>query len=590
MMDSTTNLKKWMTEVMGHAESSAVVDLENICSGPMDEVWRWVIEHVRTREEVRNVRGNLALSSAVASSDRSCTSSTMFDTERKLMLGDRSRLMGDLHAVLMKIQRLRRKMDHLKQEQIKASNKKSVMTRDIELRRQRIALLGLYCRQAQDLLCNLGSVTAKINEAVENKSFKTYSKSIISSSTGVVSEENVKMEEAITNCAGYFRGVLCGNLGPGRSNFKEEVIRSLGNMPGNSIKVGLIHHTKNVVQDVVEKEEKAFNIAAVPGPDNEVFFESVGGELLNFCRRHITSNREVVRLTRNCSILDDKLEKYQETNSGDEKLENTAEIESLQKSLTELKQQLSNNNFLNGLATIETQQEEIDGLCQIISSLILKSSAQNLKPHQLKVLENLSSTIPLLSSDVCSLAPPLNELPSSHLKTLNSSPTWKLSSTMVSGDGFVNMIPTCHLSILRNISKMPQIHSSLESRKQNLIGNVMSLIQEIYDIEKLASNESEEAECSNIVKKLSNLETTLSRNYKEQSRNLEPVIVECKVGQEKLSKLLTTFRKVQQDWKLEPASDIALAYSDHWGEVEGRTLQQTSDLAKHYINHINKCN
>merc|ERR1711915_73570 len=145
-------------------------------------------------------------------------------------------------------------------------------------------------------------------------------------------------------------------------------------------------------------------------------------------------------------------------------------------------------------------------------------------------------------------------------------------------------------SILRNISKMPQIHSSLESRKQNLIGNAMSLIQEINDIEKLASNQSEEAECSNIVKKLSNLETTLSRNYKEQSRNLEPVIVECKGGQEKLSKLLTTFRKVHQDWKIEPASDIALAYSNHWGEVEGRTLQQTLDLAKHYINHINKYN
>ena len=154
-MDTVTELKRWMTEVMGQAGICSAADLDVICSGPMAEVWRWVTMHVNTREKVRKMRGNLALSSAVASSDRSCTSSTMFDTERKMMLGDRSRLMGELHAVLMKIQRLRRKMDHVKQEQVKADNKRSVLTRDIELRRQRIALLGLYSRQAQNLLANL---------------------------------------------------------------------------------------------------------------------------------------------------------------------------------------------------------------------------------------------------------------------------------------------------------------------------------------------------------------------------------------------------------------------------------------------------
>ena len=248
---------------------------------------------------------------------------------------------------------------------------------------------------------------------------------------------------------------------------------------------------------------------------------------------------------------------------------------------------LSNNKFNHSPAVIEAQQEEIDGLCQIISSMILKSSPQSLKPHQLKVLEVLTSTIPNLSHDVGSLAPPLKDLPSSNLKTLNSSPTWKLSSTMVSGDGFVNMTPTCHLSILRNTSKMPQVPSSLESRRLNLVNDLTSLLQEIDDLEKVALKESEN-ECSNTLKNLNNLEALLSRNYREQSRNLEPVIEECKIGQEKLSQLLTTFRKVQQDWKREPASDIALSLSNLWGEVEGRTLQQTVDLAKHYINQISK--
>ena len=585
-MDSAIDLKRWMTEVMGQAGSCSAVDLEAVCSGPMAEVWRWVIHHVNTREEVRKIRGNLALTSAVASSDRSCTSSTMFDTERKMMLGDRARLMGELHAVLMKIQRLRRKMDHVKQEQVKADNKRSAMTRDLELRRQRIALLGLYSRQAQSLLSNLGLITDKINEAVNNKSFKTAPISIIiSSSAGVVSEENVKIEEIIGNCAGYFRGVLLGNLGPGRSSFKEDVHQGLGKMSGESIKVGLIHHTRILAQEVVNKADQDLKPAAAI-ENEEVFFESVGGELLNFSRRHITSNRETVKLEKSCNILDEKLEKYQEHIS--EGTQNVAEVESLQKSLTQLNHQLSNNNFFHSLANIDAQQEEIDGLCQIISSMILKSSAVSLKPHQLKVLEILTSTIPKLSHDVESLAPPLKDLPSSHLKTLNYSPTWKLSSTMVSGDGFMNMTPTCHLSILRNTSKMPQVPSSLESRRHTLINDITSLLQEINDLERIASKGSEEIECSNIVKKLKNLEALLLRNYREQSRNLEPVIDECKVGQEKLSKLLTTFSKVQHDWKLEPASDIALSFSNLWGEVEGRTLQQTVDLAKHYITQIKK--
>ena len=572
---------------MGHAVPCAAVDLEAVCSGPMAEVWRWIIQHVHTREEVRKIRGNLALSSAVASSDRSCTSSTMFDTERKMMLGDRSRLLGELHAVLMKIQRHRRKMDHVKQEQVKGDNKKSMLTRDLELRRQRIALLGLYTRQALNLLSNIDSITNKINEALKSKSFSSASKATISSSAGVVSEENMTIDEVIGNCAGYFRGVLLGNLGPSSASFKEDVIRFLGKMSGKSIGIGMIHHTKIVAQGVVDRANDK-DLEPAETVDTEVFFESVGGEILNFCRRHITSNRETVKLEKNCNTLEEKLEKYQDQMSVDGKILKAAEVDSLQKSLTQLNLQLSNNTFFHGLKNIETQQEVIDGLCHIISSLILKSSAQDLKPHQLKVLEIISSTIPTLSHDVDSLAPPLKDLPSSQLKTLNSSPTWKLSSTLVSGDGFLNMTPTCQLSIRRNVSKMPQVSSSLKSRRLNLENDVTSLMQDISCLEKLTSKESEENECSNIVKNLSNLEAMLSRNYREQSRNLEPVIDECKFGQEKLSNLLTTFRKVRENWKVEPASDIALSFSNHWGEVEGRTLQQTHDLAKHYINQISK--
>ena len=61
-MDSASDLQRWMTEVMGHADLCSAVDLEAVCSGPMAEVWRWIILHSRTREEVRKIRGNLGFS------------------------------------------------------------------------------------------------------------------------------------------------------------------------------------------------------------------------------------------------------------------------------------------------------------------------------------------------------------------------------------------------------------------------------------------------------------------------------------------------------------------------------------------------
>ena len=580
-MNTAQCLKTWLSENM--CQVSFVTDLETVCSGPMDEVWQWISQHVRAREDVRKIRGNLALSSAVAPSDRSCTSSRVFDTntERKRMLCDRSRLMAELHAILMKVQRLRRKMDHVKAEQVKLDNKKSEMTRDVEQRRQRIALLLLYSRQSEKLLSKLSSVTTKMIQSEENKSFQTAPKTIISSGAGVVSEENVMIAEAVSNCAGYFRGVLSGHVGPGRISFKQDVVRSLGKLSRESIKTGLIHHTKILTQGIVAQTEKYSK--PVAELDDDAVFETVQGDLSNFCLRHIKSNREMVKLEKSCNVLEEKLAKYQDQLSGGESGQKATEVENLHKSLNQLNQRISNNNVFPNIANINAQQEEIDGLCQIISSLIMRSSSYNPKPYQLKILEILS-TVHLMSRDVGRHSQPLQDLPSSHLKSLSSIPTRKLSCTMVSGEGLLTMSKTCQLSILRNYSKTPQIPLSLESRRQDLVLDVISLVQEVNDLKKKTLEESDHVECSNIVRKLSQTEDMLSRNLLEQSRNLMPVIEDCKAGHEKVLKLFKSFRRVQQDWKTEPGLDIALSYSNHWGEVEGRTLQQTVDLAKHYLN------
>merc|ERR1719378_1013483 len=71
------------------------------------------------------------------------------DSERKMLLDDRSRLMGELHSVLMKILRLKSYLENSNAETILVENKRFQMTENIQIRRQRVALLGLYMKKGE---------------------------------------------------------------------------------------------------------------------------------------------------------------------------------------------------------------------------------------------------------------------------------------------------------------------------------------------------------------------------------------------------------------------------------------------------------
>merc|ERR1712112_3419 len=156
--------------------------------------------------------------------------------------------------------------------------------------------------------------------------------------------------------------------------------------------------------------------------------------------------------------------------------------------------------------------------------------------------------------------------------------TWKLSSTMVPGDNFMTMTPTCHLSILRHRSHHPHLPISIFSNKHDFV-------QATFDI--LEENPSDDGDCSIALRKLEHLQDVLSTNIKEQSRNLIPVIDECKRRQKKTRELCGTLRKTHREWKLQPAEEVACSVVLQWPEIEGRSLQQTLDLGKCYFNKLN---
>ena len=64
-----------------------------------------------------------------------------------------------------------------------------------------------------------------------------------------------------------------------------------------------------------------------------------------------------------------------------------------------------------------------------------------------------------------------------------------------------------------------------------------------------------------------------------------PAIEECKLRQKKTLDWLSVFETRHNEWKTQPAAQVALQESGHWGLLEGRSLQETVELAR---NHLNK--
>lgn len=545
---------------------------------------RWIFDHCKNRDEVRKVRGNLALSSALASSDRSCSSSTsLYETERKMLLADRSRLIGELHSVFMKVERLKEKLEYTRTEHLKSEGVHKTTKQEIDTRQKVVALLSLYIKKTNLLLNQLQSSTGKFDEVIKKHRPTTAEKSIISHDTGVVPEENVKIDEVIQHCSEFFKGFLGGKARQTKSSLREEVVGILGHISADLLLKGVVQHTANLCKNVAAKSKECHSDATSDDLDStvEVFSESVSSEISNLYRRHLKSHNETIKVENRVSILEEKVDLPLKNRNGS----SAAALRILKKSLQDLTDQSMVKSSQYRGNNIEAQQDQIECLCQVISSLIMKSSAHGLKAHQLKTLEVMNSTVPYLTGELSKITPSLRDFPSSSLRILNSTPTWKLGSTKIHEDGSVTMTPTSQLSVLRaTCSRMP-LPPSVFSHEEDLVTGVSELLENTANLEKIISCKVGDISKSPFFNKIEKLESVLSINIKEQGRNLMPAIEECKLRQKKTLDWLGVFETRHNEWKTQPASQVALQESGHWGLLEGRSLQETVELAR---NHLNK--
>ena len=61
MSDTPSSLASWAVREMGYCGPVSPQNLSIICSGSMNNVWRWIVAHCLDRERVKTIRGNLVL-------------------------------------------------------------------------------------------------------------------------------------------------------------------------------------------------------------------------------------------------------------------------------------------------------------------------------------------------------------------------------------------------------------------------------------------------------------------------------------------------------------------------------------------------
>ena len=61
MAQTSSILKDWAFKEMDYGGGWPDEKMVALCSGPMEEVWQWIVTHCKEREKVRMIRGNLAL-------------------------------------------------------------------------------------------------------------------------------------------------------------------------------------------------------------------------------------------------------------------------------------------------------------------------------------------------------------------------------------------------------------------------------------------------------------------------------------------------------------------------------------------------
>lgn len=604
MPSVVSNLQTWAVEEMGYTGPWSE-DMAVLCTGPMAEVWEWVVEHCKNKEKVKMIQGNLALARRKQGGDLSLSISRVGNgsggdgVEREELLAERGRLIGELHGVLAKIEKLRGVVNQHNKDRGQLAMSKQDRVKDVKERQQRTVLLGLYVKQVTNFVTKLDGLAHKLEllaGKVDEKGAK--GEKMFSSGGGLVETESGKnVREAVQVGVEHKKTTLAEGIvmKERRGEVRSNILQLVGDLPAAVIMNCLVEQTIDLTHQVKKKVESvdlvrdAKVLQKEEGEKDNEFLSSVKREVGQFYKRHVTSQIASTNLATSIDTWQEKAKVLREKISVDvskeeeEKARLKGIVASYRSSMDSVKSSLAgiemSANRHPMVDTVKSQQDQIEQLGQVISVLISNASISHMRNNQSSTLSTMNTTLPLLASEITTLTKLLKDEPSNHLSILGSAPTSNLSSTLVGGTACSTLTPTSQLAIHRRSSGLPQIGGGASEREDTVM-KIVKLIMDVDRRERELAHTSSNKVTMGDKEVLDMLEMTLTTSIREQGRNLGPVIEESVGMRGEAGRIIDRVEKLHGEWCRQPGGEVAMDRNMRWGEVEGRSLQQWIDLVR----------
>jgi len=599
MANVSNMLEEWAVREMNYT-GPWTEDMAVLCTGPMAGVWEWVVDHCRSKEKVKMIQGNLALGRRRVGGDLSMSVSRVGNSsgdggEREELLAERGRLMGDLHSVLAKIERVKGAVEQHNKDRSELSRCKEESVKEVKERQQRTVLLGLYVKQVTNTISKLEGLAIKLEKLmgrVDEKEAK--GDRMFSSGSGVETESGKNMRDAVKMGVEHMKTALAGcSSKERRGEVRERIVKLVEEMPAAVVTNCLVEQTTDLTHHVKKKFESVDFVKDAKDlqedeNDNE-FLTSVRREVGQFYKRHVTSQVASTNLLASITTWEEKADMAREKVGSlgevdmeeEEKTKLRGMVASYRSSLDSLRSNIAGMELTGNTQpeTVKNQQNQIEELGQTISALVVSEGVSSLKSSQAATLDTMTTVLPLLASQITYLSQSMTDQPSNHLTTMGTCPTSNLASTMVGGSACSVLTPVSQLLINRRNSTFPQL-SGRVSQREDSVDRIVKLIMEVERRERELAHSLAGKVPSGDKEELDRLEKTLASSIREQGRNLGPMIEESEVMRIEAARISAAIEVLHKEWNSQPGAEVAVGGSLVWGEVEGRKLQQWVDLVR----------
>ncbi|KAL9964069.1 hypothetical protein ACROYT_G027647 [Oculina patagonica] len=171
--DLADQLRSWALDEMRfrpqgrhiHTPLPTKDDFKMLCRGAMVDVWKYVLQHVRSKKSVQKLRGNLKLQKLIQEMGAR-TGDTPDDKERESVKEKHSQLTKELLEVRSKVHHLEKEVKAVQKEILEAEEAYSEVGKQISDLAKRNALLSAHSKQCKQLAELYTSLAKQINDKI----------------------------------------------------------------------------------------------------------------------------------------------------------------------------------------------------------------------------------------------------------------------------------------------------------------------------------------------------------------------------------------------------------------------------------------